>query len=187
MMKTIKGFGKGWEAPAGRPIKDPAVHQQAADDDAMTRQKLRRRMHDQVCAEFNRTTQIGRREGGINHYRNAGSMGNFRNCGDVQDFHARITHNLTKYKLGIVLNGGCKSRRVSWINKGGGNAESWQGVAEQIVRAAIQTPGCDNVIPSAHQRCHRKMHRGLTTGNRNRAHTLVEHGDALLQHGIGRV
>ena len=187
VMKAIKRLGKRWETSAGGPIKNAAVDQQAAYHNAMTRQKLCRRMHDQIRTQLNWTTQVGRCERGIDHHRNACGVGNFRDRRNVQDFHTRIAHHLTEDQLGVVLNGRRKSCRVSGINKRRFDAKSWQGIAQQIVGAAVQTARGNNMVTRAHQCGNREMHRGLTTGHSNGSDALVQYRNPFFEHRIGGV
>ena len=73
-------------------------------------------MHDQIRAQLNWATQIGRSEGGIDHHRNTGCVGNFGDRRNVQDLHTRIAHHLAEDQLGIVLNGRSKGGQTTWEN-----------------------------------------------------------------------
>ncbi len=55
------------------------------------------------------------------------------------------------------------------------------------MRAAIQRAAGDDMAARAHQRDDGQMQRRLTGGNRNRPDAAFERGNALFEHGIGRV
>ena len=67
------------------------------------------------------------------------------------------------------------------------DAEAGQGVGEEVVRAAVERVARDDVRARAEQRAEREVHRRLAARHRDRADPALERGDALLQHGVGRV
>ncbi len=73
------------------------------------------------------------------------------------------------------------------FDEGRVDAEAPQRVVQQIVRAAVQRAGGDDMRAGAHQRGDGQMQRGLAAGRADRARAVFQRGDTFFEHGHGRI
>ena len=114
-------------------------------------------------------------------------MGYFRYRGDIEYLEARITERFRENQPGVIPDGRGKGCRVAGINESRLDPEPGQRIGQQVVAAAIQRAGSDNMRAGAHQRDNRQVQCRLATGRCNGADAAFECRDALLQHGVGGV
>ena len=72
-------------------------------------------------------------------------MRDLGNRGDVEYIKARIAQGFGKHQTGVVLNCSGESRGVPGIDEGSVDAQTGQGVRQQVVTAAIQRRRSDYV------------------------------------------
>ena len=114
-------------------------------------------------------------------------MGYFRYRGDIEYLEARITERFRENQPGVIPDGRGKGCRVAGINESRLDPEPGQRIGQQVVAAAIQRAGRDNMRAGAHQRDNGQVQCRLATGRCNGADAAFECRDALLQHSVGGV
>ena len=144
-------------------------------------------MKEQVGAVLERAHQVRRGEGGVDQQRQPGIVRDFGDAWNVEDVKPRVAERFAEDKPRIRADRLAESIHVARIYEGGVDAEARQGVAQQIVRSAIQRAGCDDVRTRIHQRGDGKMQRGLPAGGGNRADPAFQRGDAFFQRRVGRI
>ena len=107
--------------------------------------------------------------------------------GDVGDVAQRVADGLGKDGLGTVVDQRLERCRVARVGKARGDARQRQRVREQVVGAAVQRAGRDDVVARFRNRLDRICDGRLARRQRQRADAAFERSDALLQHIVGRV
>jgi hypothetical protein len=77
--------------------------------------------------------QPGRGQGGVHQQWHAGFVGDGADGRDVQHVQAGVAHGLAKKQLGVGLHGGFPGVQIARFDEGGADAESAQGVVQQVV------------------------------------------------------
>ncbi len=180
----LRQLGK---APGCLEIEVAAFGQHAADGGAMAAEELGRRVVEERRAVRERLQQIGRGEGRVDQQRNAMFVAQLGQRRDVQHVQARIAERLAEQQPGLGPDRGAPGVDVARLHEGGLDAEAAQRVVQQIVRTAVQRGRGDDMRAGAHQRGDRQMQRGLARRRGDRADAVLERGDALLEHGHGRI
>ena len=106
---------------------------------------------------------------------------------DVGDDAARIGDRLDEDRLGLGRHRALERGDVVGIGPHHVPAEVLEGVVELVDRAAIELARGDELVARLHQRVHHDDLRGVAGGDREAGGAAFERGDALLQHGIGRI
>ena len=117
-------------------------------------------------------------------------MGRVRDLGDLLNVDqqvAGVAQCFAEKKPCVRAHRRVPRINVTRINKCRLDAETRQCVIKQIVRAAVQRAAGDDVAARAHKRDDGQMQRRLAGRHRDGADAAFERGDALLQHGVGRV
>ena len=109
------------------------------------------------------------------------------NARHVEHVESRIAERLTKHEPRIWPDGGAERIDIAGIHERRVDAETPQGVMQEVVRAAIERARRDNVRARSHQGRDGEVQRGLAARHGNRADAAFERGDAFLQHGARRV
>ena len=110
-----------------------------------------------------------------------------RDFWDIQDFEPRISQGLTKQQSSLRSDCVRERTRVSRIDKRGVNAKSPERIVQQVVGAAVNRSGGDNMRSGAHQCGDRKMTGSLAAGRSNCADTAFQRCNPFLEDGIGRI
>ena len=153
----------------------------------MAAEKLRERMHDDVGAVLDRPAEIGRGQRVVDDVGHAGFLGDRRDRLDVGDDAARIGDRLDEDRLGLRRDRALEAADVVGVRPHHVPAEILEGVVELVDRAAIELLRGDELVARLHQAVHDEHLRGVAGGDREAGGAAFERGDALLQHGIGRV
>ena len=118
----------------------------AADDDAVARQELRRRMEHEIGAVLERPHQPRRRERRVDEQRQAVLVRERRDARNVEHVEPGIAERLAEQQPRVRA--GSRARQAS-MSRGSTNvvvdAEARQRVVEQVVRAAVQRARRDDV------------------------------------------
>ncbi len=107
--------------------------------------------------------------------------------GDVEHVQAGIAQRFSEQHLGSGPDRSAPGVVVARIDEGGLDTETFERVAQQILRAAVQGARGDNVRAGAGNRGQSQVHGSLAAGGGNAGHAAFERRDAFLQHRIGRV
>ena len=91
--------------PVCHPVKGAGVDYHAADRITMTADVFRQGVNHDICPQFNRATQIRRRNRTVNHQGNTMSPRYFCQPGDINDIASRVANRLTKERPGVFVNG----------------------------------------------------------------------------------
>jgi len=186
-VEAVVGLGQGGEFTRGFPIEIARIHQHAADSGAVAAEELGGGVEDQVGAVLEGLQQVGAGEGGIHQQGQAVFVGQGGDTGNVQHVQARVAQGLAEEQAGVGADGGAPGIHVPGGNEGGLDAEAAQGVVQQVVAAAVEGTGGDDVAAGPHQGGHGQVHGGLAAGGGDGADAAFQGGDALLQHRHGGI
>ena len=120
----------------------------------------------------------------------SGTFGLPRDLGDrldVGDDAARVGDQLDEDRLRLRRNRALERRDVVGIGPQHVPAEILVGMVELVDRAAIELLGGDEFVARLHQRVHHDHLRGMAGGDGEPRGAALERGDALFQHGAGRI
>ena len=113
-----------------------------------------------------------------------GDAGQLFNVGNVE---LGIAQGFGVDGPGFRVDGCPQAVKVVGIDKAHGDAEARQGVVEEVVGAAIEGGGGDDLVSGAGQGEDGQSLRGLAGGGRQRRRSPFERGDPLLEDVGGRV
>jgi hypothetical protein len=106
---------------------------------------------------------------------------------DVEHVEPGVTDGFGEYQAGVVADGRTESFRVAGVDEACFDTKAWQRIREQVVGAAIEGAGGDNVRSRSHQGDDGQVQCGLAAGGGNGPDPALQGGNPLLQHGIGGV
>ena len=86
---------------------------------------------------------------GVDHQRQAVLMRDRRDRGDVEHVEAGIAQGLGKQGFGVGPDRRAPGIQVARFDEGGFDAEARQGVVQQVVRAAVERAGGDDMRAGA--------------------------------------
>ena len=110
-----------------------------------------------------------------------------RHARDVEHVEARIAERFAEQEPRGRTDGGAPGVEVARIDERRLDAEARQRVVEQVVRAAVERARRDDVVARAQQAHDGEVQRRLPARGGDRADAAFERGDALLEHGAGRI
>ena len=90
-------------------------------------------------------------------------------------------------RLGLGRDGALEGADIVGLGPHHVPVEILEGVVELVDRAAIELLRGDEFVARAHQAVHGHHLRGVAGGDRQARGAAFERGDALLQHGVGRI
>ena len=154
----------------------------------MAAQPLGGRMKHDVGAQLHRPAEVGRGEGGVHHERQAGPVGDLGQGRHVQHLQPGVAQDLGVDQTGVGLDRRLEALHVARVHQGGGDAETRQGVGEEVDAAAVERARRDDVVALTHERDDSQMERRVARGRGDRAHPHLQGRDALLQdrhRGVG--
>ncbi|MNV09545.1 hypothetical protein D3C71_1000400 [compost metagenome] len=114
-------------------------------------------------------------------------MRDFGDGFDVGDVAARVADGFDKHRLGAFVDQGSERLRIAIVGKAGLDAELRQRVREQVVGAAIQRAGREDVVADFGDGLDGVGDGRLPRGQRECADTAFQRSNALFQHIRGRV
>ena len=127
-----------------------------------------------------------RRSGGIvDHQRHALLVGDAGQSFNVGDVELGIAQGLGVESPGFLVDGRPQAVKVVGIDKAYVDAEPRQGVVEEVVGAAIERGGGDDLVSGAGQGRNGQGFGGLAGGGGQRGRSPFERGHALLED-VGR-
>ena len=138
--------GDGREAVILAPVEIAAIDNRATDGDAVPAHPFRQRMDDDVGAERDRLQQPRRVEGAIQYQRHMCFFADFGNCRDIHHIKARIANHLAEDDLGVWLDRRLYGCKIIRRDKGGGDAETRQGVFQKIDVGAVHARRGNDMI-----------------------------------------
>jgi hypothetical protein len=106
---------------------------------------------------------------------------------EVRHVEPRVTDRLDEEQAGTAVDRSANLVEVMDVDKSGRHAPFGEGVGEQIVGPAIQCLRGDQVVPRAGQVQNAEGRRGLAAGQCQRGNAVLELGDSLLEHVVGRI
>src|SRR6202012_2539986 len=127
-------------------------------------------------------TAKNRSSGGVvDHQRHpllVGNAGQFLNVGDIE---LGISQGLGVHGSRLLVDGRAQAIEVVSVDKAYVNAQARQGVVEEVVGAAIEGSGRDDLVSGAGQRGDGQRFSGLAGGGGQCGCSPFERGDALLE------
>ena len=169
------------------PRKLARIDNHAADGIAVPAQVLGERMDHDVGAMLERAQQVWRGYRVIDDQRHAVLVRHGSDLLDVGDIAQRVADRLDEHGLGALVDEGGERRRIGRIGKARGDAELRQRVRKQVVRAAVQGGGRDDVVAGLGNGLDRIRDRRLSRRQRQRPHAALERSQALLEHVLGGI
>ena len=135
----------------------------------------------------NAPDQVGRREGGVHHQRQAVVVGNVGHRSDVEHLDAGVAERLGEHETGVRGDGRRELVGAAGVHERGGDAEAPQCEVEHVVGAAVDVAAGHDVGPRVHEGGYGQEERGLAAGGGHCAHPAFQGRHALLEHGHGGV
>ena len=155
MVRRIRR-GELWETfGMRRPIEFAPINDGAADAVAMTTNVFGQRFHHNVCTQFQCWAQQRRGHGVVHHQRQALCMCRVGKSRNVDHIDGRIAYAFAIHQFGFGIDQACNVFRPIRVDKAHFHALVWQSVGKQIVSAAVQGFGGDDVVTRADQGLHR--------------------------------
>ena len=171
----------------GIPSEAAGVHQQSANQHAVARQELGRRVEHEIGAMVEWTNEPWRGERRVDEQRQSMVVCQRGDTRNVENVETGIAQRFAEQQPCFGPNRASPQIEIARIDECRRNAEPRQRELKQIVRAAIKRAGRDDMRAGAHQRDDCEVQRGLAARRRNRADAILERRDALLQHRARRI
>ena len=166
------------------PREAPGVNDDAADAAAVAAHVFGQRMHDDVGAVLKGAAQARRRHGVVHNQRHAAPVAGVGHRLQVGDVARRVAERLAEHGLGVFVH---VRGDVIVLGETHADAEARQGVGEQVVGAAVEAAGGDDVVAVLGDGEHRVGDGRHARRQRQRADAALHFGDALFQHRGCRV
>ncbi|MBG9886966.1 hypothetical protein ABE10_10490, partial [Bacillus toyonensis] len=171
-----------------RPGESSAVDHDAADRGAMAAEELGDRVHDDVSAVLERTDEVGGGDRVVDDQRHAVRMGDVGDRADVEDVDPGVADRLREQQLRVRTDRAAPFLRgVLVLDEGDLDAELRERVLEEVVGAAVDRGGGDEVVACLGDVQDREGRRRLPAGEDEGAGAALERGEALLEHILRRV
>ena len=185
---ALVGLGQlGVLVRMGGPVKGAAVHDHTADGGAVAADELGGGLHHDVGAVLDGTDQVGGAEGVVDDQGQAVLVGDGGNAVNVGHFAVGVAQGLDVDGLGVGLNGLFKVLDVQRVHEGGGHAVVHQGVGQQVVGAAVDVLGGNDVV-AAQGHVLDGVGDGRGAGSHAQgSHAALQSGHALLEDVLGGV
>ncbi|CAM4172240.1 hypothetical protein ACAN107058_23330 [Paracidovorax anthurii] len=164
-----------------------AVHDGAADAVAVAAQVLGERVHHDVGAVLDRAQQVGAGHGVVHDQRHAVVVRHLRQRGDVGHVAQRVADGFDEHRLGPRVDVPGEARRIARIGEARGDALARQRVGEEVVGAAVERAGRDDVVARLRDGLDGVGDGRHARGQGQRGDAALQRRDALFQHVVGRV
>jgi len=189
------GIGELGELVAGGEVEGAAIDDHPADRRAVAPDELRGGVHDDVGPPLEGPDEPRRRHRVVDDEGHAVGVGDTRDALDVEDVVAGVADGLAVEGLGVRAHGrGPGVEVVGVVDERGLDAHLGQRVVEEVVRAAVEGGGRDDVAAGLGQVQDGEGLGRLTGRDGERTGDAeggvgcaLEAGDAGLEHGLGRV
>ena len=169
------------------PREMAGIDDDAAQAGAMAAHVLGQGMDHDVGAVFERPAQIRGRHGVVHDQWYALGVGDGGQGAEIDHVRRRIADGFAKYRLGLAVDQAAHGVDVAIVGETRFDTETRQGMREQIVGAAVQGRGGDDVVADLRDR-HQRVGDGRRTGGyRQRADPAFHGRDALFEHGGGGI
>ena len=169
------------------PVEAAAVDDGAANRGAMATDVLGERMHDDVGPMLEGAAQVGGRHRVVDDERHAMSLGHLGPALQVHHVAGRVTDRFAVKRTGVVINGRFQRLQIVVVHEAALDALVGQAVCEQVVGAAVQLTGGDDVAARRAQ-CLQRIGDGRhARSQRQRTDAALQGRHARLQHRIGGV
>ena len=142
-------------------------------------------MNDDIRAMLERAKEVGRGDGIVDDDRHTMPLCDRRNLRDIRHVTRRITDRLHEHGLGPVVDQCLEAFRATVIGKPCRNAKLRHGMRQQVVGAAIERRGSDDIVAGLGDRLDRRRDRCLAGCDCQRSNTAFQRRDPLLKH-VGR-
>ena len=170
------------------PVKVAAVDDRAADADGVTVHVLGGGVCHDVRAELDRAAVDGRREGVVHDEGHTVGMRETRELLDIKNRNGGIGDSLAEHRAGVgtELRGKLFLGQIL-IHEGDVNSHLLHGNAEQVVGAAVNRGGSDDVAA-----CLADVEQGkevcrLSAGGQHCRHTALQSGELRCDHVVGGI
>ena len=154
---------------------------------AVAAHELGERVHHDVGAVIDRTAQVRRGEGVVDHQRHVVLVRDLGDGLDVQHVAARIGDGLAVEALGLGRDGLAEVFRIVGIDELDVVAHLAEADVELRVGAAVERAGGHHFVARFQQAVDGEELRRLSAGHRQARDAVFERRDALLQHVRRRV
>ena len=135
-----------------------------------------------------RLAQVRRREGVVDHERDAGRVGDVGDAGEVEDVALRVADALAVERLRVRADRGLPGVEVvGVVDEADLDAQLRERVVQLVVGAAVERRARHDVPAVLGEVEQRDRLGGLAARRGERADATLERGDAVLEHGLGRV
>ena len=132
------GFGELLEAAGGGPVELAGVDNDAADGGAVAAEKLGGGIDHDIGSPLDGADKRRARRGVVDDQREPVLMGDGGQLRDVDNVELGIADGFGIDGAGLVIDGGAQAVKVVGIDEAHRDAETRQGVVEEIVGAAIE-------------------------------------------------
>src|SRR6266568_2783742 len=169
------------ESARSGPIELTRVNNDSADGGAMASQEFCGGVDYDVRTPLNRSHKSGRRRGVVDHQGQSVLMSNGCQFFNIHDVELGIAERLGVYRPRLLIDRGAQTVEVVGIDKPHRNAQSWQGVVEEVICSAVQRRRRNNLIARSRQRGDNQRLGGLARGRRETRYPALERGNPLLE------
>src|SRR4051794_2061675 len=159
----------------------------AADDVTVTTEVLRGRVHDDVCAELDRSLQVRRRERVVDDEPRAGVARDSCDRLDVGDVEQRVGRRLTPDDGGVVADRGAHLGQVLLRDGGVVETPSVEHLRKEPVSPAVCIARDDDVVAGLADGPEDGVLRSEAAREREPSGTAFQRGETRLECGSGRV
>ena len=170
-----------------RPLEIAAIHDGAADVDAVAAQELGGRVDRDIDAVLEGPEQRRRQHRVIHDHRQAVLVGGIGDGPKIRHIVLRIPDRFQVHQAGVLIHQLVDLLRMIGVEEPHLDAQLLQGLGEERPGASVQAGGGNEVLPGVRDGEDRGGDGRLARGERQPADAAIERGEALLQHVIGRV
>jgi hypothetical protein len=169
------------------PGEAAAVDDDAADRVAMAADVLGQRVHDDVGTVFERPAEVGRGDRIVDDQGDAVPVRNFRQLLEIGDVAQRVADRFAVQGLGLLVDQLFEAGRIGVIGEAHFEPVLRQGMGEEVVGAAVQGRGRDDVVAGLADGQDGVGDCRLPGSDGQRADASFKGGNALLEDVLRRV
>ena len=181
------GLGDAGELVVLSPVEFSGVNHDAAHDRTVAADEFGGGMYHDIRAVFNGAEIIGRCEGVVHNQRDAVAVGDSCDRSQVNDVGVGIAQGLGVDQLRVFLDCRLKILRLRRVYKGHVQALIPQGVGKQVVGAAVEVGGGDDMVAGAGNVLNGVSDGRCTGGGSKGRSAAFQSGNALLKNGGGGI
>ena len=169
------------------PGEFAAVDDGAANGGAVATQIFGQRVHNDVGTVLKRAAEVGAGHGVVHDQRHASGMGHGGERANVGHVAQRVADGLTVNRLGALIDQCGEGCGIARIGKAHRDALLRKGMGEQVVSAAVERGGRDDVVACFSNGLDRRRDGRHARGHGQRPHTTFERGQPRFEHAVGGV